>query len=415
VRVWRQPDFFKLWAGQTISLLGSQVTSLALALTAAIALQATPAQMGLVGSLNVLPLVLFGLPAGIWVDRVRRRPLLIASDIGRALLLASVPAAAIAGRLSLPHLYVVSFGVGALTALFRVAYGSFLPSIVSRADLAEGNARLALAEAVARVVGPGLAGGLVQLLTAPLAILVDSASFLISAVALGAIHVHEESSRPPRARGLGPQIRDGFAAVFEHPLLRPLFVGLYLGTAGDGLVFQSGVVVLFMTRELHLEPAVIGGVFVGLGIGGLIGAVLAGPATRALGLGTTILASFGLWAAGYGGMAFVAESAVAPLLVAVLLAAVGAINPIAGANVSTVRQLATPDHLLGRVTAVVNVGSMASLTAGAFAGGIMADMIGLRPTLLLGGLLPLLGLASLFLSPVRRLDRMDALHQPADR
>ena len=404
----RQPDFLKVWTGQTISLLGSQVTSLALALTAAVALQATPAEMGLVGTLNVLPLVLFGLPAGVWVDRVQRRPLLIVTDLGRAALLASVPMAALAGRLSMPQLYVVSFGVGTLTALFRVAYGSFLPSVVSRTDLADANRRMALAEAVARVGGPGLAGALVQLLTAPLAILVDCLSFIISALAFGAIRARETPTTS-KDRGIWPDLRAGFAGVFGHHLLRPLFVGSNLGNLGDGLAIQSGVAVLFMTRELRLEPAVLGGIFAGLGIGGLIGAALAAPVTRALGLGASILVSLGLWAAGYGGMALVADSSLAPIVLATLLGAIGAINPVAGANVSTIRQLVTPDRLLGRVTAVVNVGAMAALTTGSFLGGILAETLGLRPTLLLSGLLPLIGLAWLLVSPIRRLRQLDLL------
>jgi predicted MFS family arabinose efflux permease len=339
---------------------------------------------------------------------VQRRPLLIATDLGRAILLASVPLAAVVHRLSMPQLYVVSFGMGALSALFRVAYGSYLPSVVSKADLAEGNAKLALAEAIARVGGPGLAGALVQLLTAPLAILVDCASFLVSVASLRAIRAREVPAGAPAGRGAWGQLRDGLQGVFGQALLRPLFVSTTLGNVADGVVFQSGVLVLFLTRELRLEPATQGAVFAGLGIGGLIGALFASPARRALGLGATILACLGLWSAGYGGLAFIAQSAAAPLLAATLLGAVGAINPIAGANISTLRQSVTPHQLLGRVTAVSSVGTAAAITLGSFAGGLIADRIGLRPTLLLGGLLPLLGLSWLVLSPVRQLRTLDA-------
>jgi MFS family permease len=409
MQLWRQPDFLKLWAGQAVSLLGTQVTGLAISLTAAIVLQATASQMGLVGFLNVLPFVLFGLPAGLWVDRVRRRPVMIATDIARAALLVSIPLAALVGRLSMIQLYVVSFGMGALSVLFRVAYASILPSVVSRSDLADGNAKLALAEAVARVAGPGLAGGLVQVFTAPFAIIVDSASFVVSAVSLRAMRAREEVRyRTPAGGGAWPELREGFSGVLGHPLLRPLFVGTTLGNVADGLVFQSGVLVLFFTRELSLQPAVLGGVFAGLGIDGVIGAALTGPATRALGIGTTILGCLGLWSVGYGGLAFVNASPLAPVLAAMLLGAVGAINPIAGANISTVRQMVTPDHLLGRVTSVVSVGSATALTAGSLAGGLLGDSVGLRPALLLGGLLPLLGLGWVMLSPVRKLRRLDA-------
>jgi hypothetical protein len=334
---------------------------------------------------------------------------LIATDVGRAALLASVPLAAVAGWLGMPQLYAVSFGMGALTVLFRVAYGSFLPSVVSRSDLADGNAKLALAEAVARVGGPGLAGGLIQLLTAPLAILVDCASFLVSAVSLGAIRAREDVAPVSGQRGVWPELRAGFGGVFSHVLLRPLFVGTTLGNTADGLVFQSGLLVLFLTRELRLEPALLGAVFAGLGIGGLIGAVLAGPATRVLGLGATILTCLGLWSVGYGGLAVIPESPLAPAFAALLLGAVGAINPIAGASISTIRQLVTPHQLLGRVTAVINVGGITALTAGSFAGGLIADTLGLRATLVLGGLLPLLGLGWLLLSPIRRLRQLDSV------
>jgi predicted MFS family arabinose efflux permease len=401
----------KLWAGQAISLLGSQVTSLAVSLTAAILLDATPSEMGLIGTLNVLPLVLLGLPAGLAVDRMRRRPIMIATDIGRALLMLSVPLAAFAGRLSMPQLYVVSFGMGCLSAVFRVAYGSLLPSVVSRSDLADGNAKLALAEAVARVAGPGLAGELVQVLTAPYAILVDCASFVVSAVSLAAIQAREEV-HPLSQRGASQQLREGFVGVLGHTLLRPLFFGTALGNIADGLVFQSGILILFMTRELRFEPAVIGGVIAGLGIGGLIGAVLAGPVTRGLGIGATILGCMALWSIGYGGMAFIADTPAAPVFATVLLGTIGAINPVAGANIATVRQTLTPHHLLGRVTSVVNVGSMAALTVGSFAGGLIADSLGLRPTLVLGGALPLIALVWLVVSPVRALRRLDLAQGP---
>jgi hypothetical protein len=287
--VWRQPDFLKLWAGQTVSLLGSHVTSLALSLTAAVLLQATPTEMGLIGSLNVLPFLLLGLPAGVWVDRVRRRPVLIATDVARALLLASVPVAALMSRLGIPQLYVVSFGMGALSVLFRVAYGAYLPSVVRRPDLADANAKLALAEAIARVAGPGLAGVLVQLLTAPLAIALDCISYVASAVCIRAIGVHEETSGAVDDRSAWGHVREGLDAVFGHPLLRPLFVGVTLGNLADGVAFQSGLIVLFLTRELHLDAATVGGVMVGLGVGGVGGALIASAARRALGAALPLL------------------------------------------------------------------------------------------------------------------------------
>jgi MFS family permease len=406
--LWRQPEFLKFWAGQAVSLLGTQVTELAIGLTAAVVLQASPLQMGVLGTLYSVPYVLFGLLAGVWVDRVRRRPLLIAADIGRAVLLVTVPVAAVMNQLSMGQLYVVAFGVGTLNVIFAVAYGSFLPSIVSRADLQEGNTKLALAEAISRVGGPGIAGILVQILTAPLAIIADAASFLVSAVSLTAVHAQESPPQADSHKGVWGEMKEGVAAVAKHPLLRPLLIGSNLGNLSDGVHFSSGVVLLFLTRELHFEPAVLGVVISGLGIGGLIGAVLNGPVTRKLGPGLTIVGSLGMWAFGGGGLAFVPDSPLAPLLVGGLLGVLGAINPIAGATVATLRQAVTPDRLLGRVTAVVRVAVWGSIAVGALVGGVLAERIGLRATLFLGGLLPLLGLLWLAASPIRGLRSLDS-------
>jgi predicted MFS family arabinose efflux permease len=409
MRLWRHRDFLKLWAGQTISLLGTQVTGLALALTAAIVLQATPAEMGLIGTLNVLPFVLFGFPAGVWVDRVQRRWVLIGTDLARAGLLATVPVAAAAGRLNIPQLYLVSFGMGSLSVLFRVAYASYLPSLVNQADLADGNAKLALAEAIARVGGPSIAGVLVQVLTAPIAIVVDCISYVLSAGSLLSIGARERTADRIGASSLRGQIGQGLRAVFRHNLLRPLFLATTLGNAADGLASQSGTVVLFLTRELRLEAATVGGVIAGLGIGGLIGAALAGPLRHSVGLGATILGCLALWSVGYGGMAFTPPATIAPGVAAVLLGALGAINPIAGANISTIRQVVTPAAVLGRVTAVSTVGSAVAITLGSLLGGMVGDTLGVRATLFISGFLPLLGLASVALSPVRDVRAVDAL------
>lgn len=405
--LWRHPDFLKFWCGQTISLLGSQVSTLALGLTAAVLLQATAVEMGILGMLQSVPFLLFGLPAGVWADRVRRRPMLIASDIGRAALLASVPIAALLGVLGMRQMYVVAFGMGSLNVIFNVAYGSFLPAVIERDQLQEGNTKLALAEAISRVSGPGLAGVLVQVMTAPLAIVVDALSFLASALSLVLIRAHE-SPVNGSSRSVWLEIREGLAAVFGHRLLRPLLIGSNLGNLSDGVQFSSGVALLFMVRELHFEPAVLGAVLSGLGIGGLIGAVLNGPVYRALGPGRTIVGSMGLWAIGCLGLALVPDSPWAPLLFALFLGTLGAINPIAGATVSTLRQVVTPDRLLGRVTAVVRVGTWGCIAVGALVGGILADSIGLRATLIVGALLPLLGLLWLAVSPIMGLRSLDS-------
>ena len=182
--LWRNADFLKLWAGQSISLIGSEVTALALPLTAALTLNASPAQMGILGAVQYAPALLLGLFAGVWIDRVRRRPILLFADVGRALLLASIPVAILLGAHSMNYLYGVAFAVGALTVLFSVAYQAYLPSLVAKDHLVGANGRLEGSRVFSFIVGSSLAGALVQLLTAPIAILADACSFLVSVLSL---------------------------------------------------------------------------------------------------------------------------------------------------------------------------------------------------------------------------------------
>ena len=194
--LWRDVNFTKLWTGQAISLFGSQITFLALPLTAVLVLDATPSQMGILMAVEALPTLLMGLFVGVWVDHYRRRPILIMADLGRAVLLSVIPVVAILGLLRIEHLYIVCFLVSVLGLFFSVAHRSFLPSLVGREHLVEANSKLELSNSVAEIVGPGVAGGLVQAVTAPIAIAVDAISFLVSALLLGLIRVSEPVPRP---------------------------------------------------------------------------------------------------------------------------------------------------------------------------------------------------------------------------
>jgi Na+/melibiose symporter-like transporter len=336
--------------------------------------------------------------------------MLIITDVGRAVLLASVPIAAVSGHLNLVHLDVVAFGVGTLNVFFAVAYGSFLPSLVAREQLAEGNARLALSEAVSRTLGPGLAGVLIQALTAPVAIAVDAASFVISAVSLLWIHADESPPSAAERRSLWAEIHEGLQTVWRHPVLRSLLGAFTLGNLGDGLF--AGIFLLFLSRDLSLEPAAIGAVFAGLGVGGLFGAAVSGVVTRVVGPGATLYGAMVIWGVAYGAMALVRPSGLAVPVLAVLMGALGTINPIAGANSQTLRQAVTPDRLLGRVVAVGRVATWGGVALGAFSGGLLADVFGVRPVVMLGGLLPLTGALWLLLSPIRNIRRLDSLASP---
>jgi len=399
--LWRQPDFMKLWAGQTISVGGTAVTDLALPLTAALTLTATPTQMGLLGALDVLPYLLVSLLAGVWVDRLRRRPVLIAADLGRAGLLASIPIAALLGRLGLMQLYAVAFLVGTLSVIFNVAYQSFLPSVVARDHLVEGNGKLAVSASVGQVAGPGIGGSLVQLLTAPVAIAVDALSYVASATLLTLIHAPEPRSRRPDERhGVRAEISEGLRAVVRQPVLRVLVGAWSIYEFSVGLLLA--VLLLYLTRDLGLAPALLGGVFMVGSVSGVAGAALTGWVARRLGLGLSIAAALAVLALGTVclPLAGVFHSVAVPLVVlGQILSGIGL--TVSGSTQTSLRQAVTPGRLRGRVNA-----SHAFLTSGvrpfgALLGGVLGQRVGLPATLTIGALGILVAAAWITSSPVR--------------
>jgi len=225
-------EFRKLWIGQSISAIGSSVTFVALPLTAAFTLDATPQEMGLLVAAGWLPYLLFALFAGAWSDRLPRKPILVVTDLARAAILVTIPIAAFAGVLRIEHVLIAAFVAGSMTVLFRAAYGPFIPALVGRDGLVDANAKLALSESVARVVGPSLGGLLVQLITAPFAILADAFSFVVSAVAVAAVRVSE--TPPPREarRSIWSEIGDGITVVIANPFIRTVaIIGLLFNVA----------------------------------------------------------------------------------------------------------------------------------------------------------------------------------------
>ena len=305
--LWRHADFVRLWIGQTVSQFGSQITLLALPLVAALLLKATPLEMGLLGAMEMAPFLLIGLPAGVWVDRWPRRPVLIVGDVGRALAIGSIPVAYELGQLSMLQLYGVAFVTGILTVFFDVAYMSYLPALVERDQLVDGNSKLEVSRAAAAIAGPGLGGALVQLLTGPVAMAFDAVSFAISAVFLVTIRRPEPAPEALRRvnrcvqrlpRDCATCLRTGCYA--QSPPARPLPIS----SASAGFA----VYVLFAVRELGLDPARLGLVF-GLGnLGFLVGALAAAPAARRFGLGPAI--TFSTMLGGPGGIVGSARDAV---------------------------------------------------------------------------------------------------------
>lgn len=394
-------DFWKLWLGRTISEFGSGITGTALPLMAVLVLAATPAQMGLLSALEAAPVLLVGLLAGVWADRLPRRPILIACDVGRAILLGSIPLAALLGLLRLGQLYVVVVLVGTLTVFFDVADQSLLPSLLAPERLVEGNSRLGISSSLAEIGGPGVAGVLVQAITAPLAIAVDAASFLCSALCVGLIRAPELA--PSRQnQNVWREAREGLRVVLGHPLLRTLagssgafnFFGNFIGT----------LYVLYAVRELHVSPAAVGLLIAAGGVGALIGSGVAGAVVRRCGLGVTLGGALG--AASAGQVLMLAAHGPVAVSVALLMTAqlLGDVA-IAVYLISEVslRQALVPPHLLGRANASMQVLTTGIGPLGALLAGALGGLIGLRATLALGVCGIALASLYIFLSPLRAL------------
>lgn len=410
----RNADFVNLWAAESISQFGAQITLLALPLAAAISLDASAGQMGVLAAAGTLPVLLFGLFAGVWVDRLRRRPLLIAADIGRAALLLIVPLAWYVGALRIELLFVVAFLVGVLTVVFDVAYLSYLPSLVARDDIIDANSKLQASVSTAQVVGPGLAGVLVGWITAPWAILVQSFTFLASALFIGRIRAPEPAPHPAaRADAVRASIAEGVRVVWNHRLLRPMVLSAS-GSSFFGYVFLA-VYVLYMVRDLGFSPGAVGLVLGLGGVGALIGALLAAPLAQRIGVGPSIVLGRALF--GVGGLAVVAAFSVPGYEVQLVLFAEffqWLVLVVADVNQVSLRQAAVPARLLGRVTATFRFAAAGVIPLGSLAGGLLGDLVGLRGTLLVGVFGMLLACLFVVVSPLRGLRTLpDDEHQPA--
>ena len=395
----------RLWLGQTVSEFGSVITRDALPLVAVLTLQATPTQMGVLAALSMLPAFLIGLPAGAWVDRVRRRPIMIASDLLRAALLASIPAAFVLGALRIEQLYLVAMLAGALDILFDTAYQSYLPSLVERENLVEGNSKLGATESIAEIGGSALAGTLVQILSAPMTILIDAVSFLASVVSVALIRKPEPRPQPSGQPNLRREIVVGLGFVARQPILRAL-VGATAMRAFFGN-FYAALYSLYALRELKLTPAILGLLIASGGLGSLFGALFTERAARRFGLGQTLVG--GMLVSGLLGL-FI-PLAGGPLWMAVAMLFVpqffgDAVSTVFSINATSLRQTITPDHFLGRMNATMNFVLGGVATVGVLVGGLLGDVLGLRPAVWIAAIGS--GLAAIWLiaSPVRSLRSM---------
>ena len=286
--LWRHAEFRKLWAGQATSLVGSQMVGLALPLTAVIVLDASPLQMGAITAVSALPALFFGLHLGVWTDRRKRRPILVAADIGRALLLLSIPIAHQFDALTIELLYAVAIGMGAMSLLFEIAYRSFLPAVISRDQLVEGNSKLEMAKSGAAVAGPSISGVLIQAISAPFVMLFGAAAFAISAVIYGLLRVNEPDPTP--ATSPDGQVQTAMAGIAEG--LRFIRGNRTLvGIAGSQAILNlfnaaiEAIAILYMVRELGLSPGLLGITFAAGSVGLFIGAATVSRLTSRIGIG----------------------------------------------------------------------------------------------------------------------------------
>lgn len=408
------PDYLHFWTGQAVSQFGTHISSIAFPLIAAVTLDASPLALGVLAAIGQLPALLFGLFAGEWLDRRRRRPVMIGADLARAAIILIVPIAAILDRLTIPLLCVVLFALGSLTVFFDIAHLSYLPSLVPRSELVAANSRLEATASGAQVLGPAAGGALVGLLTGPGALLVDAGSFVVSALALRRIRAPEQapapavSGEPMRAR-----ILEGLRFVRGQPVLRAL-AGCSATTNLAGYAFLA-VYVAFMVRDLGLTDFQVGLVFGTGGLGALVGALLAGRCADRWGTGHTLIgAQLGF---GLTGMlvplAVLAPQAALPLVVGAeflqwLMLLIYAINAV------STRQRLASDALQGRLHATFAVLTRGAQPIGSVLGGIVASFIGLAMTLVVAEIGMLLSVIFLLRSPLRHNDVGAARDQAAD-
>ena len=403
--LWRHRDFRNLWAAETVSQLGSQVTGLALPLVAVIVLKVSAFEVALLTVIEMAPFILISLPAGVWVDRLRRKPILVTADVGRALLLGTVPLAYWLDVLTIWQLYGVGFVFGVLTVFFDVSYQSYLPSLVSREQLVEGNSKLEVSRSGAQLAGPGLAGALIEAVKAPGAILVDAISFVLSAFFLFRIKAEERA--PTRAErqagpGMKAEVKEGLRWVFGNPYLR--WIAASTATFNFFGNILGSIYLVFAVRELGLRPGVIGLVFAVGNIGYLAGALLANRLSRRFGVGPTIV----IGAAGSVSLLLLAAAPASnpiPFLIgAQAISSMGV--PIYNITQVSFRQAITPERIQGRMNSVMRFIVWGVMPLGALIGGAIASWVSLRAAIWVGAIGMSLAVLPVLLSPVRTLREM---------
>jgi len=404
--LWRHADFLKLWSAETISQFGSQVGQLALGLVAILVLDATAFEVSVLVTILFVPFILFTLPAGVWVDRLPRRPILVAGDFGRFLLLATVPAAHVAGVLTMWQLYVVGFLVGTCQVFFDVAYQSYLPSLVDREQLVEGNSKFEVSRSAAQISGPGLGGAIVEIFTAPFAVFLDALSFLFSGLFI--LGIRKREKRPePKAREQRPSLwadlKEGLRFVLGNAHLRA-----QAGCTATSNFFSSlafSIYLVYLVRVLDLSPGVIGVVLSVGSAGSLVAAFTARRISSRLGVGPTTLGAALLWGPALLLIPLAPVGSPIPLLVAAQLI-IGFVVVVYNIMAVSYRQALCPERLQGRMNSVMRFLVWGTIPPGTLAGGALATWIGLRETLVIGAVGASAAFLWILLSPMRSVREM---------
>ncbi|MEV6734937.1 MFS transporter [Streptomyces sp. NPDC051364] len=375
----RQYDFRLLWCGETVSRFGSSISAVAMPLVAVVTLQAGTMWVSVLTAAAWVPWLLFGLSAGAWVDRVRRRPLMIACNLGSLLLLASVPVAAWLDILTMAHLLAVALLTGCASVLFSIAYRVYLPSVVAREDLPEANAKLQGSESVAQLGGQGVGGLLAQTLGAVTGLLADGVTFLVSTLCLIAIPGREPPpGKPAVPARLRKDIREGLRYTVRDPYLRLLTA--YGAVTNLLLTGCHALLTVFLVRELAVSEGAVGWLLAAGGMGGLLGALVATPTARRFGTARGMLLCK-LLTAPLGLLIPMAAEGWRVALVALGCAGLS-VGVVCGSVIQgAFRQAYCPPELLGRITASHSVANYGAVPIGALLSGVLGTAIGLRPTL----------------------------------
>ena len=415
--LWRNQAFVRLWAAASISIFGSLITRIALPLVAILTLGAGPIEVAVLRGVDLGAMFLVGLVAGAWVDRLRRRPVLIWADLGRAVLLGSIPVAFVLGGLGFPQLLIVAGSAAILTVFFDTADNAYLPSIVERERLVEANGALSASGSVAEVAGFGLSGILVAALSGPITILIDAVTYVVSAILL--LSIRSREAPPPNPEDREPvldEVRSGLRRVRHDPVLLALAEAQMVTAAVWGV--YGTIWFLFFIEELRLGVATIGVVAAVGGVASFIGAVMAQRSTRRFGVGT--VAIWAMLVTALGNILVPLAPAGWPLVALACLVAAQLIADSAQTMFDivdiSVRQSRVADRELGRVGATVSVMSVAVQLAATIGAGVLAEVIGLRPTIMIAALGALAGPVILYRSPVRLLRDLPTMdsREPAE-